>query len=69
MKKYTYIIGGFYSFITFMIGWGHFFDHGFEIFNIGFMAMTPIISIVLTTIYIRDIDKKERLIRKGMVTK
>jgi len=60
VKKYIYLIGGFYSFVTFMIGFNHTVDHGPEIFNIGFMLMTPVISFLLASLFLRDSDEKKK---------
>jgi len=47
MRKYVYLFGIVYSFLTFMVGWNHLQDNGFSTFNIGMMAFTPFIAFVL----------------------
>jgi hypothetical protein len=47
MRKYVYLFGIVYSFLTFMVGWNHLQDNGFSIFNIGMMAFTPFIAFLL----------------------
>jgi len=47
MRKYVYLFGIVYSFLTFMVGWNHLQDNGFSTFNIGMMAFTPFIAFLL----------------------
>ena len=46
MRKYIYLFGIIYSFFTFMIGWNHYQENGFDIFNVGMMAITAILAFV-----------------------
>ena len=66
MKKYIYVIGLFYSFITFVIGFNHYKAEGVDIFGFGFMGMTPIISFVLATIWLREQVKIEEIQEKEL---
>lgn len=58
MRKYIYLFGIIYSFLTFMVGWNHMQDNGFATFNIGMMAFTPVIGLVLGYDWARQMDKK-----------
>ncbi len=59
MSKYFYLFGVIVSYITFQLGWSHYLDNGFDAFNLGFMALTPVITIFLTLFYLRSADKKD----------
>lgn len=56
MRKYIYLFGIIYSFLTFMVGWNHMQDNGFETFNVGMMAFTPTIAFVLGLDWARQMD-------------
>ena len=58
MRKYIYLFGIIYGFFTFMVGWNHMQDKGFEIFNIGMMAFTPVTGLILGYDWAIQIDKK-----------
>lgn len=53
MLKYIYPIGTVFSLLTFMVGWNHMLQNGLETFNIGFMAMTPITTFILTLVWLK----------------
>jgi len=53
MLKYIYPIGTIFSLLTFMVGWNHMLQNGLETFNIGFMAMTPITTFILTLVWLK----------------
>jgi hypothetical protein len=41
------------SFLTFIVGWNHYVQNGFETFNVGFMAMTPLTAFILTSVWLK----------------
>ena len=59
MRKYIYLFGIIYSFLSFMVGWNHMQDNGFETFNVGMMAFTPFIALVLGYDWAKQMDKKD----------
>jgi hypothetical protein len=59
MRKYIYLFGIIYSFLTFMVGWNHMQDNGFETFNVGMMAFTPFIAFVLGYDWVRQMDLRD----------
>lgn len=42
-----------------MVGWNHMQDNGFETFNVGMMAFTPIITFVLGFDWARQMDLRD----------
>lgn len=60
MLKYLYLFGLVFSFLTFMVGFNNYNEHEvFSVFNLGMMSLTPIISFILTTIYLKNIPEDE----------
>ena len=59
MRKYVYLFGIVYSFLTFMVGWNHYQEHGFEIFNVGMMAITPVLAFILGYDWASEQARKE----------
>jgi|VirMetMinimDraft_7_1064189.scaffolds.fasta_scaffold11805_5 hypothetical protein len=58
MRKYVYVFGIVYSLLTFMVGWSHYQEHDFEIFNIGMMSITAITGFLLGYDWSKQQDKK-----------
>ena len=58
MNKYIYVVGLFYSLLTFMVGWNHFLEFGGSWFGVAFMSMTPITVFILTLMWLRERDLK-----------
>lgn len=63
MLKYIYPIAAIMSLLTFVVGWNHYVQNGFQTFNVGFMAMTPITTFILTSVWLkrRSDDESENV--------
>lgn len=61
MKKYVYLLTFLYGSMSFYIGWNHLVENGPDIFSMGMISCWPFSALFMTTIYLSDLEKKEKL--------
>lgn len=60
MFKYLYLLGLLFSFFTFMVGFNNYKEYEtFTLFNIGLMSLTPIVTFLLTTVYLKRLPEED----------
>lgn len=58
-RKYIPFLSVLFSLLTFMAGWNDYKMYGFDFFNISLMAITPILSFLMTLLVLRDLDSRK----------